>query len=266
MLAKSIVYAIAMLIATAGAARADDAEDCKEGAATVAIKGCTSWLAREEDASTRALAFHQRGIVFELVGEYERSLLDFTQAIELSPYSAEWYVDRALLNVLKEDLGAAFADADQAAKMLPARAAYETRAYISYRKHDFAAAAADFAKTLELQPDDPDAVIHLHLARKRLGEEASAGLKADVEKLTDKGFYATAVNLFLGKADIAALTAQDDTQFGCQTRYYAGALMLVGNKPLEAEAWFRQAVERCGEASERWWLVAARAELKGPAG
>ena len=259
----AFVLALFLTIAAAGVARAEDSDDCMEGAETVAIKGCTSWLAREKDGASRATAFHQRGLVFELVGEYERSLLDFNQAIELSPFSAGWYTDRALLYFLKEDLDAAFADADRAVSMQPDRAALQARAFIEYHKHDFAAAAADFARVLELQPDDPDSAIHRYLARKRLGEEAAAGLKADAERLTDRGFYAAAVNLFLGRADIAALVAQDDAQFGCQTRYYAGAEMLIENKPLEAEAWFRQAVERCGEASERWWFVAARAELKG---
>jgi lipoprotein NlpI len=264
MLAKWILCAIAIFAAAAGAARADDSADCMEGAATVAIKGCTSWLAREQDTASRAMAFHRRGLVFELVGEYERSLLDFNQAIELSPFSAGWYADRALLYFLKEDFDSALANADQAVSMQPDRAAYQARGFINYHRHDFASAAKDFARALELEPDDPDTAIHRYLARKRLGEEAVSSLKADAEHLTDRGFYVAAVNLFLGKGDIAALVAQDDAQFGCQTRYYAGAEMLIENKPLEAESWFRQAVARCGEASERWWFVAARTELKNP--
>jgi tetratricopeptide (TPR) repeat protein len=246
-----------------GGARAEDSDDCMEGAATVAIKGCTSWLAREKDAASRATAFHQRGIVFELVGEYERALLDFNEALEQSPFSASWYADRALVYYLKEDFDQAFADADRAVSMRPDRAALQVRAFVNYRKGDFAAAAQDFARVLDMEPNDADSAIHRYLAKRRLGEEATGTLRADAARLLDKGFYEAAVNLFLGKGDIAALSAQDDAQFGCQTRYYAGSLMLLDNKPLEAEAWFRQAAERCGEANERWWFVAARAELKG---
>ncbi|MGO9487045.1 MAG: tetratricopeptide repeat protein [Rhodomicrobium sp.] len=263
MLPQRITLAIAFFIfALAGAALAEDWDDCKEGAATVAIKGCTSWLAHEKDADKRAAAFHQRGTVFELVGEYERSLLDFNQAIELNPNNAGWYVDRALLFFLREDLAAALADANRAAGMEPSRAAYQARAFIYYHSHDFGNAAADLAHVLELQPDDPDSVIHRYLAKTRLGEEAGSELRANAARLSARGFYFAAVELYLGKVNPDALLAQDDAPFGCRSRYYIGALSLLQNKPDEAASWFRQTAERCNEASGRWWWAAARAELK----
>ena len=263
MVSRLITLAIALFATVlAGAAAAEDMDDCKEGAGTFALKGCTSWLAREKEPHARAAAFHRRGYVYEIVGEYNRSLLDLNQAIELNPNNAGWYIDRALLYFLKEDLDAAIADSNRAVAMEPRRDAYQARGFIYYYSRVFANAAADFARILEMQPDDPNSVIHRYLAKARLGEDALPELRANAERLTDRGFRFAAVGLYLGKVSPDALIAQDDAGAGCQSRYYIGALSLLQNKPDEAASWFRQAAELCGEASGRWWWVAARAELK----
>jgi lipoprotein NlpI len=264
MLPRLTAFTIAVCLALqAGAAVAEDMDDCKEGAGTFALKGCTSWLAREKEPDARATAFHRRGYVYEMVGEYNRSLLDLNQAIELNPNNAGWYVDRALLYFLKEDLDAAIADSNRAVAMEPSRAAYQARGFISYYRRDFANAAADLARVLEMQPDDPNSVIHRYLAKARLGEDAAPELRANAERLTDRGFRFAAVGLYLGTVTPEALIAQDDAEAGCQSRYYIGALSLLQNKPEEAASWFRQAAGLCSEASGRWWWAAARAELKG---
>ena len=264
MLPRLTAFAIALFLAVlAGAAAAEDMDDCKEGAGTFALKGCTSWLAREKEPDARATAFHRRGSVYEIVGEYNRSLLDFNQAIELNPNNAGWYIDRALLHFLKEDFEAGLADCNRAVAMEPSRLAYQARGFIHYYRHDFANAAADLARVLEMQPGDANSAIHRYLARARLGENAGPELRANAERLTDRGFRFAAVELYLGKVSPDALIAKDDPQAGCQSRYYIGALSLLQNKPDEAASWFRQATELCSEASGRWWWVAARAELKG---
>jgi lipoprotein NlpI len=264
MLPRPTAIAIALFAAVlAGAAAAEDMDDCKQGAATFALKGCTSWLAREKEPDARAIAFHRRGVVFEIVGEYNRSLLDLNQAIELNPSNAGWYVDRALLYFLKEDFGAALANANRAVAMEPSRAAYQARGFIHYYSRDFANAAADLAHVLEMQPDDPNSAIHRYLAKARLGEDALPELRANAERLTDRGFRFAAVGLYLGTVAPDALIGQDDPGAGCQPRYYIGALSLLQNKPDEAASSFQQAAGLCGEASGRWWWVAARAELKG---
>ncbi len=251
------------IAAGAAAAAAGDWDDCKQGTRTVGLKGCTAWLAQEKDPAKRAFIYHRRGLVFQLAGEYERSLLDFNAALELKPDNARWYVDRALLYFLKEDLDAAAADANRAVSMEPSRDAYQARAFILYHKHDFAGAAADFARVLEMQPDDAVSAIHRYLAKARLGGDALAGLQADAARLTAGGFYFAAVEMYLGKVSPDGLLARDDAQSGCQSRYFIGALNLLQKKPDEAASWFEQAAGRCGDAAGRWWFVSARAELKG---
>ena len=130
MLPRPIILAITLFIVIlASAAMAEDWDDCKQGVGTVGIKGCTAWLAQEKQADNRAIIFHRRATVFELAGEYGRSLLDFNQAIELNPNNAGWYVDRALLFFLKEDLDAALADSNRAVAMAPSRDAYQARGF-----------------------------------------------------------------------------------------------------------------------------------------
>jgi lipoprotein NlpI len=263
MLTRLIARVFALLIAiAASAAVAEDWEDCKQGTGTVGLKGCTAWLAQEKKPDKRAFIYHRRGLVFELAGEYERSLLDFNTALELKPDNANWYTDRALLYFLKEDLEAAAADTNRALSMEPSRYAYQIRGFILYHKHDFAGAAADFARVLEMQPDDPLSAIHRYLAKARLGEDALAGLRADAARLTAGSFYFTAVELYLGKVSPDVLLAQDDAQSGCQSRYFIGALNLLRKKPEEAASWFEQAAGICDGAAGRWWFVSARAELK----
>ena len=61
--ASTDAFAIALFSAVlAGAAAAEDMDDCQQGAATFALKGCTSWLAREKEPDARATAFHRRGL------------------------------------------------------------------------------------------------------------------------------------------------------------------------------------------------------------
>ncbi len=264
MLTRLIARAFVLFIAiAAGTAAAEDWDDCKQGTGTVGLKGCTAWLAQEKEPDNRAFIYHRRGLVFEFAGEYERSLLDFNEAIQLKPDNPHWYAGRALLYFLKEDLDAARADANRAVNMEPSRDAYQARGFILYHSHDFAAAAADFARVLEMQPDDPVSAIHRYLAKARLGEDALAGLKADSARLTTGSFYFAAVELYLGKVSPDALLAQDDAQAGCQSRYFIGALNLLQKKPDEAASWFKQAAGKCDDAAGRWWFVSARAELKG---
>ena len=263
MLVRIIACAIALFLAAgAGAAPAEDWDDCKQGTGTVGLKGCTAWLAQEKEPDNRAFIYHRRGLVFELAGEYERSLLDFNEALGLKPDNAHWYIDRALLYFLKEDLNAAIADANRAVSMEPSRDAYQARGFILYHSHDFAGAAADLARALEAQPDDPVSAIHRYLAKARAGEDVLAGLQADAARLTTGSFYFAAVELYLGKVSPDALLALDEPQAGCQSRYFIGALNLLQHKPEEAASWFKQAAGKCDDAAGRWRFVSAHAELK----
>ncbi len=173
MLPRLTALAIALFVAVlAGAAAAEDMDDCKEGAATFALKGCTSWLAREKEPDARATAFHRRGYVYEMVGEYNRSLLDLNQAIELNPNNAGWYIDRALLYFLKEDLERPSRIAIARWPWSPAGPLIKHAASSPTTAATSPAPPPDLARVLEMQPDDPNSVIHRYLAKARLGEDA----------------------------------------------------------------------------------------------
>ena len=197
MLPQRIILAITFSI-LASAAMAEDWDDCKQGVGTVGIKGCTAWLAQEKDADQRAVIFHRRATVFELAGEYGRSLLDFNQAIELNPNNAGSYVDRALLFFLKEDLDAALADSNRAVAMAPSRDAYQARGFISYYRRDFASAAADWRASSKCSPATQIPRSTVTWPGRGSARTRPPELRANAERLTDRGFRFAAVGLYLG--------------------------------------------------------------------
>ena len=98
-----------------------------------------------------ALAYYNRGILHDGLGQTERALADYTQAVELAPDVVNPYLRRARIYTLQDDLQAAIADYDSVIALEPEEAQpYLLRAHLYFQEEDTLAAAGDYAQWLLL--------------------------------------------------------------------------------------------------------------------
>ena len=105
-----------------------------------------------------AEAYNNRGNAYADKGDLDHAIADYDQAIALKPDSAEVYNNRGLAYAKKGDLDHAIADYDQAIALQPdSIGAYNNRGNAYRRKGDLAHAIADYDQAIALEPDDAGA-------------------------------------------------------------------------------------------------------------
>jgi tetratricopeptide (TPR) repeat protein len=177
----------ALLISTlaVASAAADDAATCVAKGPN-AIAACDNWIRQEPK---NAIAYWDRGDAYQSVGDFDRAISDFTQAIELDPkyalaydrrgqaYYGKHEYDRAMADFEKEiklnpeygpsynnrglvyeamgDVVRAFAGFDQAIRLNPngAGAAYTNRGRVYEGRGDHDRAIADFNQSIKINPN-----------------------------------------------------------------------------------------------------------------
>src|SRR3954469_5704484 len=94
---------------------------------------------------------NQRGPAYSDSGRSDLAIADFTKAIQLDPYAANLYVNRARAYLELSRLKQARADLDRAIDLQPAfTSAYENRARLFDQTHDFQNELADLDAVLSL--------------------------------------------------------------------------------------------------------------------
>jgi tetratricopeptide (TPR) repeat protein len=86
-------------------------------------------------------------------GKAEEALKDYAEAIRLKPRAASWYGNRGLIYVEAKKLDEAIADFTTAIDLTGSEIGYRYRGMAYSRKKDFAKAADDYAKAVELDPE-----------------------------------------------------------------------------------------------------------------
>ena len=103
---------------------------------------------------TSAQGFASRGYAYLAFGHFDRSIEDYTKAIELEPNNAERYSDRGVAYRSKRDFDQATVDLNKAIELDPAIALYWlNRGNIYEDKGDTDRALAEYTKAIELAPD-----------------------------------------------------------------------------------------------------------------
>ncbi|MDR2304228.1 MAG: tetratricopeptide repeat protein [Treponema sp.] len=105
-----------------------------------------------------SIAYNNRGITYRLIGEPDRAIADYDEALRLSPHDAVTYNNRGNARKDKEDFDRAIADYSAALRLNPDYAlAYNNRGVAFRLKGDVERAIADYDEALHLRPDYAEA-------------------------------------------------------------------------------------------------------------
>ena len=180
-----VVVVLVTLLAP-GSARADSLGDVRTGNAAFADGRYESaveafsraLLAGDLDHEALAITFNNRGVAYSELGDYDRAVADYGQALALVPGDATAvrnlriaYVRRAAASARLGDRAAALADYDKAIELEPAHPlAYMRRGQLAMERGDRAAAVADLTRARDLDPKNAD-IAALLAAAERMPED-----------------------------------------------------------------------------------------------
>jgi Flp pilus assembly protein TadD len=106
---------------------------------------------QESTTEARALSFHTKGIRKALNGDYFNAIVDYDQALMLSPHNPEIYYNRAVAHYSVGKSKLALQDWDRAIQLQPTMAeAYANRSILRLETGDRAGAFADGRKAADL--------------------------------------------------------------------------------------------------------------------
>ena len=145
----------------------DEEEDYAE-----VIRDLTAHLASNP---SNAAALNNRAVAYGEIGELNRALADFGEAVRLAPADHHPAKNRGMLLQRMGDLPAALADLDTAVQIAPNDPSVRlTRAHARMQAEAFAGAIEDFSRAIELQPDFGQQYLDRAKAYERIGETALA--------------------------------------------------------------------------------------------
>jgi lipoprotein NlpI len=181
-----------------------------------------------------AVAFNNRGMVYQDKAQYDRAISDFNQAIGLDPKQAVALDDRGVTN---------------------------------FNSGQFTAAAGDFEHSLSLDAQDVDIVLWLHLARARSDRDDARELASNAAKVDPNTWPGPILAFYLKRIDAsdvmrAAGSGDANTQPNqtCQAYFFVGEDTMLRHDTTEAIRLLRQARDTCPPDSLT--NAAAAAELK----
>ena len=139
-------------------ARADIYSDCNQSENIErSISGCTTIIERgsRESVSVRAKAHFDRGNAYGRQGKNDRSIADYTKAIELDPKNAKAHLNRGTAYASKGQFDHAMADYNESIALNSSSSgAYLSRGTAFFLKAKFDYAIADFDEAIELDPNN----------------------------------------------------------------------------------------------------------------
>jgi tetratricopeptide (TPR) repeat protein/CHAT domain-containing protein len=100
-----------------------------------------------------AVTYGSRGYVYYVKQDFDLAIADYTKAIEIDPHDAWTYSNRAEAYRVKGDSDRAIADYTKAIEIDPTNAlTYYNRGYAYYAKQDYDLAISDYTKVVEIDP------------------------------------------------------------------------------------------------------------------
>lgn len=149
-MSRLVTVWLALLIAGAPVALADARKDCFEKTGDAAIRACTEAVQRDPKDT---VSFVNRAFEYLQKGDYQRTIADYSKAIELDTSRQDAYQGRAWAYLKTGRTAQGLADAERALQLKPGDArTLDTRGLIYEalgRRED---AIADFRRALALEP------------------------------------------------------------------------------------------------------------------
>ena len=189
---------------------------------------------------TYALAYYNRGIIFDALADLDQALADYTAALELLPEQAAIFLRRARIHTLQENTQAALDDYTVAIDLQPDESQpYILRGHIHTESGDIQAAAADYAQWLyhtEAQRERHAPILQTRDRRllMRFGtlhEFSFAGLAGQRLRVTATSNSVDSMLVVLGP-DGDAIIADDDSGQGLNAAITAFVLPETGEYTL----------------------------------
>lgn len=218
----------------------------------------------------QVIAFYNRGLAWDHIGKYDKSIADYSKAIQLDPNMALVFNNRALVWIHKGEYGKAIADCNEAIRLDPSMArAFFNRGEVHFVQASFREAFRDFMQAQKLDSGNVYFAIWSFLAHFR-GEGLAnySSKQMPIEKQFDMNVWpAPVVSMFAGQVGpevVLSRAADDDAVVQknqvCEANFYVGELYLLQQKKNQARDYFQKAKRGCPR--EYIEFMGAIAELK----
>ena len=149
---------------------------------------------RPSDSIRRKIwGYCNRGGAYFLKGDYDKAIVDSTEAIRLNPTNDAAYRNRGGAYLLKGDTGKAIADYTEVIRLVPKfAAAYDDRGNAYAMKGDYDKAIADYTEAIRLDPKLATAYSNRSNAYQKKGESYKAAVDSiKAENLSDDRYKAS---------------------------------------------------------------------------
>jgi|ERR1035437_1766271 lipoprotein NlpI len=281
--------------------RDENWDRCKGSDPDLSIGGCTALIQSGlENNSNLSTLFFNRGNAYRHMGDFDRSIQDYDQAVRLNPGSAPAFDNRGLAYTLKGDYDRAIADFDQALLLNPSNTtAYNNRAAVYMRKGDLDRAIADYDQALRFQPNnatalngrgraflylgrfaaaqesfaavrkldisDPYSAIWLYLATARAAQDGRHELEKSTEQISLTAWPGPVINLYLGKVtQNAVLSSAGDPDAKKDREQHCEAYFYLGEFALSggARSKAKRLFQQSFDTGVFWFIEYAGAQVE----
>src|SRR6516164_6505646 len=217
-------------------------------------------------------AYLNRSVLKIARGDPDGAIADLDAAVRLNPNDAVTFSNRAYAHQVKGEYGRAISDLDQAVRLDPFSAAmYLNRGVARLYLGRTEAAIQDFATAVRLRTSDVYAVIWLHLARVRAGQDDRSELARNATRVDRAKWPGPLIDRYLGTSSDdavrgAALSnggAKAKRKRACEAEFYLATFDLEQRARAEAQQHLRAAADVCAVGGIEFIAVrATTAEIK----
>lgn len=220
------------------------------------IEECTKQI--NDDAWDKAIAYNNRGIVYNAKGNFEKAISDYSRAIELKPEYANAYNNRGVAYYAKGNLDRAISDYNKAIELNPKHVnAYSNRGLAYKAKGNYKQTISDYTIAMALDPEDEyiyidTIIVSAHLSHDKY-KMALKRLKNYMRWSGSSEWIRTLSKYYLGldgldEKDILieATKCEDKQEIEerlCEAYYYLGEKRILEGNRKGAEEFFRKSVE-----------------------
>jgi tetratricopeptide (TPR) repeat protein len=211
-------------------------------------------------------AYVNRGVLKIASGDSDGAIADFDAAIRLNPNDAMTFSNRAYAFQVKGEYGRAITDLDQAIRLSPfSLTMYLNRGVARLYSGRTEAAIQDFANAIRLRPSDAYAVLWLHLAHERAGQDDRRRLAKNAMGINRALWPGPVVDLHLGivsresviNARISAPDAKAQRKRACEIEFYLATFDIEQGLQEQVQQHLKAASETCAVGGIEF--IAARA-------